>query len=210
MEVNKMAITLKQVESAIKRINDRLKQFEKQGWTQSQNYKDLVSFANRLSQPLTQTKPKNGGVTYSKIGITPKKATELDKQLILKYGSKSSRKTLGNAKKQAEKELKQLVERGTIKPIDKKNISEKEYKQIKENILKNISKASAELHDFIVQNKDTIYLNIELSDIVHSSHNSKGRMTPQEKTKLLEMYNNEDWFIDGQPTEKFMNVFIPE
>lgn len=170
-------ITNSELQSAIKRINQRLVDFEQSGWVDSEQYDTLISAVNRLSQGARTT--KSG---YSAIGVTPTTATSLDRELIMKYGVPSphsgTRFTRGGARETARKEWEQIHGH----KLPKGHESE----------LKLIASANKRVHDFIKQHADDIYKVSELSQAVHRSE----KLTPEERDKLLQMYDNPE-FLDN-------------
>lgn len=170
-------ITNSELQSAIKRINQRLVDFEQSGWTDSEQYDTLISAVNRLSQGARTT--KRG---YSAIGVTPTTATPLDRELIMKYGAPSphtgTRFTRGGARETARKEWEQIHGQKLTKGH--------------EDELKHIASENKRVHDFIKRHAEDIYKVSELSQAVHRST----KLTPEERGNLLHMYDNPE-FLDN-------------
>lgn len=194
-----------QLMSAIKRINQRLRDFEESGWTDTEQYEELLGVVNRLSKPARQTAPRTeGGASYTAIGITPKTATPLDIDMIMNYGVHMGSKsafvktdsgayvglTKGQAIKSALREFVSL-NADEFKGMNKKQIQDYARKYRK-NELKVIASENKRVHDFIIQHADDIYNVNELAMAVHRST----KLTPAEREKLLHMYENPEYLED--------------
>ena len=186
-----------EIKSAIKRLNDRIKQFYVKDATESEQFYTLLGIPKpkngipskvqkqgvlvdmpKLTSNLSAT---IGGkrVTFNNVPqLTTVTSVYTIEQIqdIMKYGKKGAKTTAGEAVKTAKKDLK---DRGIKNPTKA---------QIKAQI-----KANRETHEFIEENKNDIYLVKDLADAVRR----KGKLTGEEQQRLLSMYDNPDYRDDN-------------
>lgn len=186
-----------EIKSAVKRLNDRIKQFYVKDATESEQFYTLLGIPKPSKgipskvqrQGILVDIPKLSSDLSATIGgkrVTFKNVPQLSTvtsiytpeqiQNIMRYGKKGAKTTAGEAIKTAKKDLK---ERGIKNPTKA---------QIKAQI-----KANRETHDFIEENKNEIYLVKDLADAVRR----KGKLTSDEQQRLLSMYDNPDYRDDN-------------
>ena len=178
--------------SAVKRLNDRIKQFHKLGMTDSQQYKTLLGAPRRLDDNTeikgalydlkglsTRTSTDKLGLSYSYPVLTTKRANYTADQIadIVRLGKRGGQTTVGNAIKQAKEGLKA---RGINKPLPW---------QVREQV-----KVDAETHDFIIKNANDIYLVERFAQAVWRDT----KLTPSEQDDILSMYNNPDYWSKNE------------
>lgn len=178
-----------QIVSAIKRLNDRIKQFYKQGLTESQQFYRLLGqpepLANGIIQqgvftnyPMAKARKAR---EYPQLIASASAYTPEQQRQIMKFGKIHSQTTAGQAKAGA---IRVLAEKG----ITKDTVSEEDFK----NLIKIQARRNKETHDFIVRNADDIYKVQELANAVWKSE----KLTADEQDRLLNMYSNPDYLDD--------------
>lgn len=166
-------ITTAQLQGAIKRLNQRLVQLDKDDLKGSYAHSQMEYLARRLGTGLKQSKSGREKLDLPRID----KMTEQQKQLIMKYGKKGG--TFGTVKKEREKARKNYYERyGSDAP-------EPTNEQ-----LRDIANRNNDIHEFIQEHSDAIYKVSELYDAVHAPR----RLTYGEADKLLNMFNNPEYY----------------
>lgn len=172
-----------QIVSAIKRLNDRIKQFYKQGLTDSQQFYTLLgqpeTLANGIIQqgvftnyPMAKARKAR---EYPQLIASASAYTPEQQRQIMKFGKIGSQTTAGQAKA------------GAIRVLKEKGIENPTKDQIKIQARRN-----KETHDFIVRNADDIYKVQELANAVWKSE----KLTADEQDRLLNMYENPDYLDD--------------
>ena len=172
-----------QIVSAIKRLNDRIKQFYKQGLTESQQFYRLLGqpepLANGIIQqgvftnyPMAKARKAR---EYPQLIASASAYTPEQQRQIMKFGKIGSKTTAGQAKA------------GAIRVLKEKGIENPTKDQIKIQARRN-----KETHDFIMRNADDIYKVQELAQAVWKSD----KLTAEEQERLLNMYENPDYLDD--------------
>ena len=158
-------ITDAELRSAIKRINDRLYQLEKNNLQKSEAYYSYKNFANRF-----------GGISYGKrpsikVGRLSK-LSEFDRQFIMKQDLHGG--SVGKELKKAEDWLKS---NGNENPTRKEKIE--------------TANQLGEIHQFIEDNDDIIYAVESMSgtDVVHGNN---GKLTQAQIDRLYKVHEEYD------------------
>lgn len=184
--LNNEEISTAKVKSALHRLNDRLQQFQKKGYTDSTDYDQLLNSLQSLSGNRVTFSSKTKRLNLSE---TTKNLTFEDVRQILKLGGRQTVKysdstkkfyqlTVSEAKRRATNHLKEL---GNTNPTDA---------DIKEQLSK-----ENRVHDFIAKNALDIYKVVELRDAVRRPWNEK--LSLEEVENLLNMYNNQDYYNEN-------------
>lgn len=171
--------------SAIKRLNDRIKQFHKQGLTESAQYytllgskemdEDIISEGVLLNMPMAKAR-KNSKRTYPQLMSSVNAYTPEQIKEIMKFGKIGARTTAGVAKA------------NVIETLKARGIKEPTKAQIKKQL-----KLNRRIHDFIVTHSEDIYKVQYLANAVWKSE----KLTEQEAEDLLNMYNNPDYIAEN-------------
>lgn len=178
-----------QIVSAIKRLNDRIKQFYKQGLTDSEQFFTLLGQPTKLDDnttvqgvftkyPMTKARKSRD---YPQLIASASAYTPEQQRQIMTFGKIHSQTTAGQAKATA---IGVLAQKG----ITKDTVSEEEFK----NLVKIQARRNKETHEFIIRNADDIYKVQELAQSVWKSE----KLTADEQDRLLNMYSNPDWLDD--------------
>lgn len=175
--INKMRgvepITNAEIQSALKRINDRIYQLNKKGLDKSDAFKQYEKLGAQLGGMKTG---KTGRVTIdlgrNKAGkrLKVSQLSQEDKQKIMEVDRHG--KTAGNEIKKAHNYLKEKFG--------------DEYEPTNEEIV-NASNELGQIHDFIIDNASIIYkVESEKGNIVT---NNNGKLTPEQIERLFNVKN---------------------
>lgn len=150
-----------QYKSAVKRLNERMRDLERKGYTGSNAYKNLSSWVASMPNKVDKTGHLRAVQTYK---LTPK---QMERTMAI---SNNKEATAGFEKQKA---IKHLKSQGVDTPTTEQ--------------VKNTVNLYGQLHDFIVHNTDAYYGNPELGleDAVHRPWNEK--LTESEVEKFFEL-----------------------
>lgn len=175
MAYEKVQYSKSQISSAIKRINERLADFERKGFTESQAYDTLYQLAKDLNNQ-NVIKSASG---YTKIQGTGVKLNATQIKTLMFHAKRKN--TVGRTIKSGAKEL-------GLKPNKKNQYTKTDLERIRKQV-----KENKEVHDFIQEHKNDIYDVKYLTNAVRKSE----KLTPQERDDLMSMYENPNYYDEN-------------
>lgn len=158
-----------QLSKEIKKLNERIADFERNGLTESSQYKTLISQVHAIGVPVNTTKSGHTAIKNTK-KMTEEQIAKLSKMA-------QGKNTKGRAVKQAKELLKQ---EGIEKPTQE---------QIQETL-----KIVDDVHEAITQHANEVY-SLEMnknSENYVQIHGNNGRFTLSEMKKILDEVNKSE------------------
>lgn len=174
-------IDYKEVKRVLHRLNDRLQQFQKRGYTDSADYDRLVEKLSVIGKGV-KFNTKTGRLTFSE---SVKGLTNNDIKLVLKMGG-----TPINKKSSFEQ-----ISYGQARINATKTLKKSGNKAPTETDIKMTLAKEKRVHEFIINHALDIYQVQELSEAIHRPWNEK--LTLQEVDALLTMYDNPNYYDDA-------------
>lgn len=166
-------------QKAVKRFNERIRQFEKQGMTANPEYHQMKQFAERVNRKAGKTKKtpystiQGGQKTLSK-GDMKRLHKMLDQDGYSVGHVKKTPSRFSGLEKKAKEELK------------KKGITRPTKSQIGEAV----SRMYGDLHDTIVNNSSFLYKVADINAFIHSPNNH-GKLTDAQIDRIYEVLRDD-------------------
>lgn len=174
-------------EKAIKALNERLADFERQGLQGTREYQKLKSGAATIAAGhMATSRSGNARVSRSKSFIesmTPQQSAQLRALLDAKQGTKKDpRRGVRYSASAAKNRL--------AAAFDKAHPEEKDMP--KSEKVKRQAANEQSVHDFIMAHKNDIYRIDELASAVRR-RGKNSKLTPEEEQRIMNIYESDEW-----------------